>query len=248
MKFLIVISFLILVKISVIGQFDYDTVLLKNRVIETLDEGYEDIFEKEHNKMMSFAISKINKDSIYIPIYSHNHLFSKTSIKILMKEYGFVYENIVEGDLITSPIYYFEEIMIEAVKQKFGINFLDSIKQTSDSLDKIGMGYISSSFNFDTISLFDYFILKGIDKSILMDRDNTARVVSFQVNKDGSLSQIKYYEGIKNIIMELKEVESELKVQFLNAINEMPKWKTAYLKGKPISETNYINISPFILD
>lgn len=247
MKFLIVISFLILVKISVIGQFDYDTVLIKNRVIETLDEGYEDIFEKEHNKMMIFAISKIIKDSIYIPMYSHNSLFSRTSKEILIREYGFVNENIVDGDVITSPIYYFEETMIEAVKQKFGVNFLDSIKQTSDSLDKIGMGYISSSFNFDTISLFDYFISKGIDKSILMDRDNTARIVSFQVNKDGSISKVEYYEGIKNIIMNLQEVESDLKNQFLIAVNEMPKWKPAFLKGKPISETTYIYITPLYL-
>ena len=248
MKFFISISFLIVIQLSLLGQFRYDTVSLKNTVKTNLDYNELDLFNKENNEMMNFAISKIINDSIYIPIHFHYKFFSKTTVKILMREYGFVYHNIVDGDVITSPISYFEEVMIEAAKQKYGMNFLDSIKRTSDSLDKIGLGYLEPSFVSDSISLYDYFLFKGIDKDIFTGKDNVYRLISFMVSEDGGLSDIEYYQGRGGVIITLEEMDTLSKEIFSQAMNEMPNWKPAFLKGKPLKERSYIQINGLMFD
>jgi hypothetical protein len=231
-----------------LGQFQYDTVLLKKRVIEKIGDYFEDVFEKENNEMMSFAISKIIKDSIYIPIHSHNNLFSRTSMEVLMREYGFIYKSISQGCIIPPYLEYFEETMIEASKMRYGIKFLDSIKKTSDSLDKIGLGYVKSSFVLDSLNLYKYFISNGIEDSIFTGKDNIFRVISVTISKAGELKDISYQQGHMGVMILLEEMESVLKNKFSKAMDEMPNWKPATLKGKSIKEYQEIYINGLFLE
>lgn len=247
MKQLLLIIFLILTQSYLLGQFEYDTVLLKKIVSDNLEEGYEDPFDKENKKMMSLAISKILKGKIFIPRHSYEP-FTRTNIEILAREYDFVNESIVTGCVVPPFINYFEEIMMEASKMKYGANFLDSIKAVSDSLDKVGLGYVKSSFVSDSINLYDYFISKGVDKNVFTGKDNILRLISITVNEDGELSEIEYYQGRGSVMIVLEEMDTISKVKFSRAMNEMPNWKPAFLRGKPIKETSYIQMNGLMFD
>jgi len=224
--------------ISVIGLGNQSSYLnLKNDLSETYERS--SLSSSECIDLIDLAMRKCISDSLILPKYFFPK-YSTTMSKILIKEYGFYYNDIIKGDLILPEVMCFEKYMIEATKLKYGVGFIDSLKYVSDSLDKINLGYKQSYFKFDSLNENAYLISKIVEIEKYIKSDYF-RIIMFDIEKDGTLTNIKYKEGLYNVIIETRDIKNpEILEELTSIMTNMPRWNPAMLKGDRIKEQKFI--------
>jgi hypothetical protein len=185
------------------------------------------------HQFIAIAEEKLNADSIYLPSFKMR--FSFTSKKILNIEYKLYADNF--SDVVPKEVICFDELMLESIQQKFGTNFLDSIINLSDSLDKVGKGYKGGIYRGDK-SIEEIFRKRSKFADSLL-KNNTI-VLVMTINEMGQIEKSKYYIGSLEDLTEIKF--GKYKEDFDKILPFISTWSAAKLRGIPLKEEKIIII------
>lgn len=188
-------------------------------------------------ELRSLAMSKLKKDSLYIP--SLNYQFSRTALKILEYEYGLIERDFINGDVIPSELICFDEVMTNVVQHKYGRHFFDSILVSSDSLEKAGTGYIESAL-INYSSLEQCFRENFRYKDSLVKNDNLMLVISFDITQSGRLDNPIFYQGYLSSGEVIEISDEKYKNEIARVLNISGPWMPAKLKNTPIKDKKVI--------
>jgi hypothetical protein len=142
-------------------------------------------------------------DVIYIP-YFFSKSSSKTTIEILKRDYNLRLLNI--GDFISKKLIENDSIVYNKCKDKFGVDVFEKATVSADSLDNIGEGYKSASFNIkqlkkDVQDIFSTIPLDSLRANlycVVLDINSKGEIVSFTPKKIINFSEVydAYFENL----------------------------------------------------
>lgn len=218
---------------------------VKQEVLEEV-KAKESIDQHSCISLMNEGQRKINNDSIIIPQYFLCQELSTTEKKILIDDYGLYDVQYVQGDFVVIENMCYEELMLRTAKQKFGTHFLDNVRIEADSLVKNGKGYSLAHFENDSLTLKEYIQSKIEESAKYIQRD-TLRAISFDVLENGKFNNIRYLEGVNNVMVTLKPIQHpKVRMELQQLMRQMPEWKPARFRGHPIREQQFILLNEIV--
>lgn len=173
--------------------------------------------------------------------YSRTNLTFK---ELLKRKYNFIGSVDIGGDVISPSMGCYEKSYIDSISSFYGSNFLDSIREYSDSISEIGKGYFGPKYLKDSVNVFKLLIHKIYDTPVNSDLKDTVRAVYLVFNKAGDIIDRKYFEGKNNIVTPIIEVENKFSKIVFEIIDKSPNWKPAMLEGKPVKSNKLIILHP----
>jgi hypothetical protein len=161
---------------------------------------------------------------------------NNTFATILNRDFGILVE--FPGCRVSQNYSCYNKVMLKAIENKFGTQFLDSIRNSAYLLDSIGLGNRPPLFHID--DYYDYgkkldsFLYCNLNFSnIDYDTAGHPRVrVKFLVEKDGQLSNFNIVDSSS----------SKCNIEALRVIMMMPRWLHATRNGVPIEDYAFIDI------
>ncbi len=179
---------------------------------------------------LDFAENLVRKDSICLPQYKHEFPVTNNTYRLwITSKYSIYYYSYCSGCCIILCSDCFDDYMIWAIEQKFGKGFLESQKNISDSLDRVGMGYKEVRYPLSEDSLRQFIYSKVQKKSL---EESPPKFACFEIDEKGNVVDISVIEG-EFIVKQLPETD-ELIVLLKKLFKNDKKWTPAMFLGKPI--------------
>ncbi len=125
--------------------------------------------------------------------------------------------------------------MIDLLKVKYGVNFLQRARTITDSLDNTTNWRKDAQFPGGKGELFKFVSSRLIGESIKVDsvKTNKRLFVQFEIDTIGKVRDPNVMRGVN------KEIDSKV----IEVIKQMPNWEPAYLYGKPVRQIYTIPIN-----
>jgi hypothetical protein len=159
---------------------------------------------------------------------------TNTFSSILKRNYGILVE--YPGCRAFPNYDCYNKVMLKEIEDKFGTEFLDSIRDRAYLLDSLGLGNRPPMFAKDDYydKKLNSFLYFNLDFSkIDYDTANHSKVkVKFLVEKDGQLSDFQITDSASN----------KYNIEALRVAKMMPKWLYATRDGIPIEAYGFIEI------
>ena len=213
-------------------------------------DNYE-LFESSDNcqKQISQAKNDVNISGFLYPGGCTYRFINKTFSELLYRKYKFV-GSYSTTECIVSPRHCcYEKGLLDTISDYFGPNFLDSIKNYADSIDKKGFGFISGLIKNDTFNLAKELINKTYDDSTLARLDDGfLRIIKMEIDSLGNIVNYEYQESSKSFIREYEKKDNQISEKLYEIIREHNKFSSATLESKPINSIEILYLHPLFLD
>jgi hypothetical protein len=182
------------------------------------------------------AQNKLEKGQIYFPRYIFHS--SVTLRKMLEMDYGIIDESYSDSDILYQPQDdCFDSVMIKAISDKWGADFLNKQRQLADKLEKEGKGYVTPS---------NPTAEKGIDQLMRQGyKDNGIRYKRFRITVVISTTG----KIVKHEIHALSEGEVTAKeIEIIDeAISKYSdNWTPGGIKGNPLEMGAWFDIGKYV--
>jgi hypothetical protein len=191
-------------------------------------------------RFTQMAYQKLENDSIYIPRKLLD--FPPTAAKILELDYGFYEADYLKGDVIPNETICFDQVMINKISEKYGVDFLSKVINEADSLDKLNIGYHPASLKnyksveecfFKNFTMSDYLRINK-DKFI---------VITFEIDSSEKLVNLAVFEGAYSSLFISEMTQNALREEVIRVMGNASDWRGAKIRNSNISEKKVVLIS-----
>ena len=148
-----------------------------------------------------------------------------TYLFVLREDYNVQWRFIDQDSLDYYDCY--DSILTDLLKNKYGQDFLEKATAKADSLDSTDNWRSEPEFPGGKGALFKFINDRlKVEAGELGDRIQTKIFIQFTIKENGQLEDIKVIRGISD------KVDKKV----VKIFKEMPKWKPAYVYGKPVRQ------------
>gem|GEM_PF-3104058 len=203
--------------------------------------GQSNLSDKEFDKTLcesgvKKAQARLAKGQIYFPRYIFNS--SVTLRKMLEIDYGIIDDFMDEYDFGIQQEYdCYDSLMLKAINDKWGADFLEKQRQLADKLEREGKGFATPS---------NPAAEKGIHQLVLQGyKDNGIRYKRFRIDLVISTTG----KIVKQEIHALSEGEvTDKEIEIINtAISKYSgNWTPGGIKGQPIEMDTSIQVGKYV--
>jgi hypothetical protein len=145
-----------------------------------------------------------------------------TYLFLLSKDYNIQWRFIDQDSLDYYDCY--DSALTVNLKKKYGDDFLNNARTKADSLERTENWRKEPEFPGGNAAMFKFIKERLIiEESDLGERIQIKIFISFTINEQGKLEDIKVMKGIS------EKVDNKV----VQIFKEMPNWSPAYLYGKP---------------
>ena len=120
----------------------------------------------------------------------------------------------------------YDSVMIDLLKVKYGADFLKRAQAKADSLENTENWRKDAEFPGGQIEMLKFISTRLLNTDLINDDIKTKRYVEIEIDSTGEVTNVLIRRGIN------EKFDKEV----ISIINQMPKWKPAYLYGKPIRQ------------
>lgn len=178
--------------------------------------GQTDCYKAKLNAQTDFEKGNYLFHSLEFQPTENTYLF------LLSKDYNIQWRFIDQDSLDYYDCY--DSALTVNLKKKYGDDFLNNTRTKADSLERTENWRKEPEFPGGNAAMFKFIKERlKIEESDLGERIQIKIFISFTINEQGKLEDIKVMKGIS------EKVDNKV----VQIFKEMPNWSPAYLYGKP---------------
>ncbi|MFM1998179.1 MAG: hypothetical protein RL204_126 [Bacteroidota bacterium] len=216
------------------------TLLLLIIGIDSVGQSQQGLDSTLCSKFTQLAYEKLENDSIYIP-HKLIHL-SPTATKILELDYGFNEADYLKGDVIPNETICFDQVMINKISEKYGVDFLSKVINEADSLDKLNIGYRPAMLrNYSSVE--ECFFKNFTMSDYLRINKDKLIVVTFEIDSSEKLVNLAIFEGSYSTLLISEMSQNALRDEVIRVMGNANDWRAARIRNSNISEKIVVVIS-----